>query len=449
MVDSSLEMNGSASADAIARCTAGIDSYVRWRADAMGHLDASIAAEGNYALPRLVKGWMLNSSRDASFTDTIDAQINAVESQSGNQPAMEARERRLFVALKTSRAGDGIGAATLLEQHLVENPTDALAQQLIQNELFWMGRADWMHDVAERSAPAWSDTTHAYSSFLSLRAFANEEAGDLAAAERFGRMAVEIDPEDTWGAHAVAHVLLMRGDTQPGIEWLEGLCQHWGHANQLRHHLWWHLCLFLLEQGEYDKIKTLLTTEVRNPESALVQAAPAAGIDIQNFASLLLRLELYGVNVSDQWQVLETVCAERVNNHGNAFCNIHDMMVLCATGQFDLAAEMIMSMRERYHRQRGSVALAYQAAGIPACEAIMAYYKRDYDTVLEKLSPVRHDLSLLGASHAQRDVLYHLLMHAARQQHRDDLQQILLRDIERIGFCDVPERAAYKQAASK
>ena len=131
MVDSSLEMNGSASADAIARCTAGIDSYVRWRADAMGHLDASIAAEGNYALPRLVKGWMLNSSRDASFTDTIDAQINAVESQSGNQPAMEARERRLFEALKTSRAGDGIGAATLLEQHLVENPTDALAQQLI------------------------------------------------------------------------------------------------------------------------------------------------------------------------------------------------------------------------------------------------------------------------------------------------------------------------------
>ena len=236
----------------------------------------------------------------------------------------------------------------------------------------------------------------------------------------------------------------MKGDMRNGVDWLETLSGNWGQANQLRHHLWWHVCLFLLELNQHDRILQLLTSEIRNPDSALVQAAPAAAIDIQNFASLLLRLELYGVDVGDHWQTLADICANRVHNHGNAFCNIHDAMVLAATGQFDKLDELIASMRSQYREDSGSVALAYNAAGIPACEAMRAHRKGDYEAVLRLLGGTRHDFILLGASHAQRDVLFHVLVHAARQLDRGELVQVFVRDIERAGFCAVPQRAAYR-----
>ncbi len=96
----------------------------------------------------------------------------------------------------------------------------------------------------------------------------------------------------------------MKGEMQRGINWLESLSSNWGMANQMQHHLWWHLCLFLLETGEHDRILSLLDTQIRNPDSPLIKASPAATIDINNYSSLLMRLELYGVEVSQQWQKL-------------------------------------------------------------------------------------------------------------------------------------------------
>jgi tetratricopeptide (TPR) repeat protein len=314
----------------------------------------------------------------------------------------------------------------------------------VQDEIFWLGKAQWMRDIAERAAPFWQETSADYGAFLSYRAFANEEAGYLNEAERFGLTALEIDPSDIWGAHAVAHALLMKGEAKRGVDCLERLSTHWGHGNQMRHHLWWHVCLFLLELGEHDRILELLTSEVRNPESSLVKASPAAPIDIQNFASLLLRLELYGVDVRSHWKTLGSICANRVNNHGNAFGNVHDMMVLTATGQFDKADELIKSIRAEYSGQEGSVALAYNVIGIPVCHALIAHRRNDHAQVLELLGGVRHDLSLIGGSHAQRDVFYHLLVHTAEKLNRYDLSTIYRRDIERLGFCDVPSRAAYR-----
>ena len=428
-------------ANAVEHCTAAINSFVRFRADTSVHLDAALGADENYALPRLVKAWYLQGGRDAGFAATVS---NLVMEAEQSLPSGSGPEHDLLAALKLAQAGRGVESTSKLEEILLTAPTDLFVHTLAHEALFWLGRFDWMRDIAERAAPAWRETDEGYGPFLSLRAFANEEAGCLESAERFGRMAVEIDPTDIWGAHAVAHVLLMKGEVQQGIDWCHDLSQNWGDAGQMRHHMWWHLCLFLLETGEHERILALLTTEIRNPDSVLVQESPAAAIDIQNVASLLFRLELYGVDVGDHWEALATVCAGRVYNHGNAFGNIHDMMVLTATGQSELANELLLSMRAQYEAQSGSVALSYHAAGIPACEAMLAYRNKDYQQVLALLAGVRHNLSLMGASHAQRDVFFHLLFYVAGQEGQYGLQRILLRDIERIGFCAVPQRAAYK-----
>ena len=94
--------------------------------------------------------------------------------------------------------------------------------------------------------------------------------------------------------------------------------------------------------------------------------------------------------------------------------------------------------------QGGSVALAYNAVAIPVCEALLAQRRGNYQGVLQWLGAVRHDLSLMGASHAQRDVFYQLLMYAARKEGRTDLQAVFMRESARIGFFGVEGRVAYQ-----
>ena len=429
----------------MAACNAGIESFNRNRADAMRHLDAAIAADEGFALPRLAKAWMLQSARDANYAKNIQALIRAAEACLDES---DDRDGDYLTALKHAFSGRGIESATILEALLDRYPTDLLAHRLVQYELFWNGRAQWMLDIAERAAPYWSQGVEGYATFLSCRAFSNEEAGRYAQAEHDGRAAVELDNTEPWGAHAIAHVLYMQGRHDEGIAWLEGLSPHWDATNQLRHHLWWHLCLFSLECNQHERILTLLTTEVRNPDSPLVKAAPDATIDIQNVASMLLRLELRGVDVGDHWLVLADICANRVHNHTNAFSNLHDMMVLAATGQFEKAEELLQSLEKFIESGEGSLVTSYRVAGVAACRAILAHRRKEYSRVIEVLSPVRHDLSLLGGSHAQRDVLYQVLIDASRRMGRGDLISIYLNDIRRIGFDKVDGRTLYRDAKS-
>ena len=195
---------------AVEACEMGINRFTRFKADAMTHIDVAIAADNKYVLAKLVKAWMLLGGRDAIYREAVDGLIADIEQCFAGQVSAGKRERGLLEALKLSHAGQGIEAVTVLETLLDQAPCDLLVHQIIHEELFWLGRADWMRAITERASPAWDKDSADYGPFLSLRAFASEEAGDLDAAERFGRTAVEIDPTDIWGTHAVAHVHISR-----------------------------------------------------------------------------------------------------------------------------------------------------------------------------------------------------------------------------------------------
>ncbi|MDE0941875.1 MAG: tetratricopeptide repeat protein [Alphaproteobacteria bacterium] len=424
---------------------AGMSGFVNWRTDAMANLDAAIAADSGFALPMLTKGWILQTGRTAAFRPLIKSLLADAAPLMGNA---NAREQAYFDSLTAAVDGHGVEAATIFETMLARNPTDLLAHRLVQFELFWNGRAKWMRDIAERAALSWSDDVVDFGCYNSVRAFSNEEAGNYELAERCGRLAVEINPSDVWGTHAVAHVHAMQGRVDDGVAWLEGLSGNWGQANQIGHHLWWHFCIILLEQGDHDRILELLTAQVRNPDSPLVQAMPDATIDLQNVASLVMRLDLRGVDVTRQWGILAEICAGRVEDFANPFSSAHDMMVLAATGQFDLAEKLLAGARAFAATQgtgaAGSLITAYRAAGVPLCEAILAHRKGEYDRVIDLISPIRHDLHLVGGSHAQRDIFFQVLLDAAHRGGRADLIPLYFDDIRRLGFDLVEQRTFYR-----
>ena len=348
--------------------------------------------------------------------------------------------------MKAAHGGNLQAGAAALEAHLATNPMDLLSHRLLQFELFWCGESKWMRDVAERAAPAWTEDSPDYPHFLAVRAFSNEEAGDYQTAEQAGRGAVEREPESAWGAHAVAHVLIMTGRVDDGRDWMEGLSGNWGRINQIGHHNWWHLCLFLLETGDHGRILELIRRQIRNPDSALVQAVPDATIDIQNVASLLQRLELRGVDVGDHWNDIAGICADRTNDHANPFSSAHDAMVLAATGQFDRIEELARSMAQN-GADHGTVGHATAAYGVPLVRAMAAHRKGEYDLVVDLIWPIRRDLYQHGGSHAQQDIFFQVLVDAALKADRRAELGILLGDITGIGFWKVGERTLYQDAA--
>ncbi len=433
------------SAEAAAHLQRAVHSFNHWDADLMAHLDAALAADGDCVMAHALKGLAMAGGRNRRFRPMIEESL--ARARAGMADA-SPRERGYVTALGHMAADRLTDAAATYEAILLDHPTDILAHRLVQQELFWIGEAGWMRDVAERAAPAWSETMPDYSLFLSVRAFGNEEALNYADAERFGRGGVEIDPTDAWGAHAVAHVLIMRGRIDDGIRWLEGLSGNWAGKNQIVHHLWWHLALFLLERGDHDRVLALYDSDIRNPDSPLVQAVPDAYIDIQNAAAMLLRLELRGVDVGDRWRALDSVAEARIGDPASPFTNAHAAMILAANGRFDKANDLVASMRDAAATDPGPLGIALRAAAIPASAPAIAHRRDDHDAVLAALLPARRQLWHMGGSHAQRDIFVQLLVDSARRLGRADLLSILLPEITDVGFADVPGRTLYRDAAA-
>ena len=430
--------------DAAKAFTEGSRSFVAWRADAMVYLNNAIELDPSFALPKILKAWILHGGRTAKYDPVIDGLLlNIVD----NIEHTNTREHAMMTALSAAHNGNPQTGAAILEDYLTSNPMDLIAHRLLQFELFWCGESRWMRDIAERAAPAWSDKSPDYSHFLAVRAFSNEEAGDYVTAEDAGRGAVERDPESAWGAHAVAHVLVMQGRIDEGRIWMENLSGNWGKANQIGHHCWWHLCLFLLETGEHERIIELLHTQIRNPESPLVQAVPDATIDIQNVASMLKRLELRGVDVGDNWEVIADISAQRVTDHANPFSSAHDAMALAAIGDFDSIDALVKSMHNK-REENSTLGHTTAAFGIPLVKAMASHKACDYENVIDLLWPIRRNLYQVGGSHAQRDIFYQVLVDSAMRANKPTQLAALLEDISGIGFERVGERTLYRDAFS-
>ena len=433
------------SAAAAAALDTAIHNFVHWKAAVMPGLKGALEADAGFALAHAVNGLVLHGARNTGFRKTIEGSLAAAKAAAGGATA---RERLYIAALDDAAAGRIAQSVTRYEAILAGHPTDLLAQRLAQMELFWIGEMAWSADISSRAAEAWDASVPSYGIHLSCRAFDLEETHRFAEAERLARQAVEIDRSDVWGAHALAHVMIMQGRHTEGVAWLDGLKDHWADANQMSFHLWWHRCLFHLELGEHDAVLDCYDNWVRNRDLPLTQSMPDLYIDMQNGASMLLRLELRGTHVGNRWDELAELTLNHLDNHTSPFTSAHYAAILAATGRFDEAAALVASMRAFAATDSGTLGPRYTTAAIPAAEAAIAHRKGEHQRVVDLLMPVRRMLWQMGGSHAQRDLFNLLLADAAQKLGRADTLAIVLADIEAAGFTDPASRVGYHEAAA-
>jgi tetratricopeptide (TPR) repeat protein len=373
-------------------------AYLGYRADLSQHVKAVLEADPEFAMAHCLMGilMMLTYNRGhAGLAANAHREAAALASQAS------AREQGHVRALGRWVAGDLDGALAEWEALLVAHPTDVLAFRLAHFNYFWLGRVAEMRASAERVMPAWDERLPGYPTLLSCLAFGLEECGEYAAAERAGRRAVERDPADVWGTHAVAHVLEMQERREEGIAWLAGLERHWEGKSSIVHHLWWHRALFHLGRRELDEALGLYDRRFRDLGSPLTVAMPDLYIDVQNAASMLFRLERRGVDVGGRWSELADKAEKRIGDCLSTFTLPHWMMALAAAGREEAAGRMLDSLRENTSKVVREVAL-------PACEAVLAHRRGEHATVVSRMAPVMARLQELGGSHAQRGVLREL-----------------------------------------
>lgn len=436
---------GSEDPDAVESLNRAFNSYLRFRTDAMQHLDAAIQADPRFALPHAIRGLLLESLKKPELHPLVASELEAAKNAGA---AATDREKHYIAALEAALAGRVTAAVTHYQQIVNAHPHDLFAMRFAQSELFWIGEVAWMRDLSEGAASRWTRDVPGYSSYLSIRAFGLEENGDYPLAEKYGRAAVELDPADCWGAHAVAHVQIMQGRLDDGISWLTDLGGNWSAANHIVHHLWWHLALFHTERGDYNAALECYDSRLRDLNSPLMRAMPDFYVDIQNDAALLQRLELRGIDIGDRWDPIADLASARIGNHRSPFTSAHCALALAAAGRFGEADESIARMRDFASEDNGPLGARYAMAVLPASEAALAYRRKNYRQVIDTLLPARRNLWQMGGSHAQRDLFFQLLINAAVKLNDRESLGLLLDEIGAIGFQHMNERSSYADALS-
>lgn len=389
--------------------------YLDYRTTAFPNLKRLCEEAPNFAMAHLLKGFLLMSLGSQNTLPGVRACADQVRSLG----VINTRETGHLAALDAWILADTRLACQHWDIVLKSEPLDILALKLQHFSLFWQGQSAHMRDAAVRVLPAWNDTIPGFAQVLGMYAFALEEVGNYTKAEKIGRDAVERHPDDLWAIHAVSHVYEMRGDLREGIAWLNQPLNTWADRNPFKDHLWWHTALFALEKGEFSRVLQLYDDAVWPDNSTFY-------LDIQNAASLLARLEFFGVNVGARWEALATVSVGRNGDHALLFTEPHYAMAFGSTGRIAEIDKQIKSLDLFSKTTAPSNARVVEQIAAPICGAIREFYRGDFNAVVDILMPIRQGYQPIGGSHAQRDVFNVYLIDAAINSNQLDLAKSLL-----------------------
>jgi len=323
-------------------------------------------------------------------------------------------ERMAAAAVAAWVEGDLDRAGALHEDLAARFPEDLVMLKLGQVHRLNEGDYAGMLRLAEAAAPANADDPH----FHALRAFPLEQLHLLEEAEAAARRSLELDPDEPWAHHALAHLMDTRGRVEEGAAVLEAAAPSWERCNAfVRHHNWWHLALVRLDLDDVAGALALYDREVRG-------RAPDYGQEQAGAAALLVRIELQGGDPGARWEELGASVAARGPEHVLAFLDLHYLVALSRAGRPE--ADALSDGIARKARDEGGV---WADAALPLARGILARDRGDPAAAAELMERALPRLVRIGGSHAQRDLFEQLYLDALVRagRHADAQQRLELR----------------------
>lgn len=336
--------------------------------------------------------WLLTETRKgharaARFLDRAEA------------AAATERERLAVGSIRAWHAGDTATAGRLCAESAMRFPRDLVAVKLGQYHALNRGDAPSLLRLPLLAAAANDHVPWLHG----MLAFGYEECHRLAEAEGEARRAIELRRDEAWAHHALAHVLLAEDRAEEGIAFLAAVADTWEGRNPfIVTHNWWHQTLLLLDRDRTEEALALYDSRVFALEPSWGQIQAGA-------VSLLLRLELHGVDVGDRWQKLAPYLATPDQRHIEPFIDLHLVLGLARAGHAETEA-VLAGIADRAASAHDATRTAWAEVALPVARALVAFARGDHQGCVRDLSPVLPRLHEIGGSHAQRDLFEQILI---------------------------------------
>ncbi|MBD0388459.1 MAG: tetratricopeptide repeat protein [Nostoc sp. C3-bin3] len=311
---------------------------------------------------------------------------------------------KLYVQAILAWANQEIDRAIAFHEQITNRfPRDLISVQQGQYHYFYTGNKEKLLKIAQKVLPSNPQQHYLYG----MVAFGLEQCHQLEAAEKMAREAIALNRYDPWAHHALAHVMETQGRVNEGIAWMESFADTWKNCNSMLYtHNWWHIALYYLEQKNYQKVASLYDKHIWE------RANKQSPKDQVGAISLLLRLELRGVNVGKRWQSMIPYLYSRIDEHALPFQDLHYVYALAKAGHTDWVNEMLQSMHYHALSINPFLQKSWLEVAIPAARGMVAHAKGDFNTAVTELKLVLPRLYEIGGSHAQR-VLFEEIYHDA------------------------------------
>jgi tetratricopeptide (TPR) repeat protein len=421
-----------------------VEHYLKYHTDTMALVGAAIAADADFVMAHCLKGYLLLGAANPAHRQQIASTLATAQSAAATATQ---REKQHVAAFAAWADGELDKSFAIWRQILDATPTDLLALRICDTTWFRHGQTQKIREQADRIAPCWSSDLPGYDMLQCVWAFAHEETGDYAAAERAVDAALEQDRTNYFAHHVKAHVLEMDCRPHEGRDWLESQIPNWSAGNNLIHHLWWHRTLMELDLGERDAVLASYDANIRNFDDPMTKAVPDHYVDLQNATALLWRLELLGLDVGNRWDELADKAEARTGDAGHLLLVPHLMLALAATERDAAAARYVDALRDLAADPALWTAPAIADVVIPACEAALAHRRSEHARVVDLLGPRQDKIRLLGGSNAQRDLFFQMLIDSAMKADRRDVVSAMIAHEAATRSVPPTQRAGYAAPA--
>eukprot|EP00095_Tigriopus_kingsejongensis_P000655 maker-scaffold1335_size46909-snap-gene-0.13 protein:Tk00655 transcript:maker-scaffold1335_size46909-snap-gene-0.13-mRNA-1 annotation:"predicted protein" len=367
----------------------------------------------------------------AMKSDAMKKTVLKYREKSHKIPMSSWESRHLDAALALSDK-DWLTACQVWEDILVQHPKDIAALHLLYFGNLHTGRRRGLRDSVARVVDHYKPQDRYYGHLQGKLCFGYGENNQYDLGFQAGTIALEHTPRDIWAIHAMAHVYDETNRDEDGIAFLERTESDWvNNSNTLRRHVWWHKALFYFDLGQYDEALSLYDMTI---EPLATKEKLAFGMS--DAASLLLRFQMVssakGIDLSDRWRELGQVYKESLSHSiENVFYDFHPLVTLLFSGEREAALklkeEILDQAKGLVDRPTHYTCMVSAKVGLGLCEGAIAYVDQDYAATVKHLNPIRYDVfELLGASHAQKDVIHLLLLDAAMKDGQTQLAEQLL-----------------------
>lgn len=383
-----------ASSEAASAYRDGVDLLLSAWPGAAEAFERAIAADPEFALAHIARARIHTFYQQGDVARHKAALARELVARRGSQ-----RERTHVETLALAVEGQIPAALDAALTHLEISPRDAIIMSLPLGAfgLFaFSGMAD--HDQARVGLCA--RYAHHYGDdwwFLTNHGWSLTENGDVTGGRAMTERAFEMRRANANAAHALLHAMFEDGSVADADALVTQWISTYDRAGILHGHIRWHQALGALEHGDAARALSIYA-DVLQPS---VTAAPPLNA-ITDGASLLWRLQAYGHAVPDDlWRDADAFAQRAFPKSSIPFADVHMALFAAATDN-QAALEARLAVIEQ------RVAEGRLAAGpvVPTiCRAMHAFAGDDYDGCVRHLGPVLDDVTRIGGSHAQREII--------------------------------------------